>query len=103
MGERIGLIVGTSLIASLLAIGGCADRSNSEQANSAFTQADADKITASCRVPSSLVVVSGEQVTIQPANNIPMEAFSCVLEGIRKAGVQNFGFIGNAALPDERK
>ena len=96
-------------ISSILAVAGlccaslatqaCAQGESMRQPNAQpsenFTQQDADAISARCGVSSEAIRVTKDGVLLFPGYKASEAEFACVLNNIRKAGVQTIAFLGN--------
>ena len=72
---------------------------------SAFTQADAEAISAKCNAPRGVLwVEEGGGVRFDPPLDMDYDASVCVLNEIKEAGVTKLGFVGNekASEPEGR-
>ena len=67
----------------------------------AFSQADAEAITAKCNAPRGVLWVEDDGgVRFEPPLDMDYDASVCVLSEIKKAGVTKFGFVGNEKAPE---
>jgi hypothetical protein len=83
-------------LASLFALGACTSVGSHQK----FTQAEADAISVQCGGSPGWLRVTGGKVMIEFPIDAPYEATKCVLQGMKAAGLTEFGFIGNEAAPD---
>lgn len=58
-------------------------------------QAELNAITDACNAPRDLLKIEGEAVHFTPQPDMDYDVAACVFNGIRDAGITNFGFVGN--------